>query len=76
MFGFRTSAWAAARVRVCLKDAALFDRKITGRIDLISRYNQSIIILNSQLLQSNGNNVRLCMHAGNALQHDDFHNLH
>ena len=34
--GFRTSARAAARTRVCSKDAALFDRKITVRVDLIS----------------------------------------
>ena len=34
--GFRTSARAAARTRVCSKDAALFDRKITARVDLIS----------------------------------------
>jgi hypothetical protein len=37
-YGFRTSARAAARTRVCSKDAALFDRKITERVDLISLY--------------------------------------
>ena len=35
--GFRTSAGAAAGVRICSKDAASFDREITGRVDLISQ---------------------------------------
>jgi hypothetical protein len=46
---FRTSARAAARTRVCSKDAALFDRKITARVDLISLHILSIMYIKLRL---------------------------
>ena len=68
----------AARTRVCLKDAC---RAVRSKDHGAYRSDQSVqitasLILNSQLIQYSSNNVRLCMHAGNALRHDDFHNLH
>ena len=67
----------------CREDAGMSEGCRTVRSEDHGAYrsDQSVqikasLILNSQLIQSSSNNVRLCMHAGNALRHDDFHNLH